>query len=207
MFVQYKFMIGALGTSPVGARSLVLAITSLSRLGDMGFSSGVSTFAGKYYGARDPVAVAQVVQTSLIWVAVSMGVVSVLLVPLASLYLKYLLPPTEEALAALLIVPCAIALWVSALASVYLGALDGYKRSDRRAAIQVLGGAVYCAGTLALVSLIGFAGLGIAQLLQATVLFVTAGVLFYRASPCTLVIPDGIARASVKCAASAATCS
>ena len=182
MFLQYKFLVDALGTSRLGVWSLVLAMTSLSRLGDLGFTGAVAIFVAKYDGARNPRAVVEVVHTSLIWVAASMGALSILLVPFTRLFLQYSLPASDMAAATGLIVPCVISFWLTSLASVYLGALDGYRRTDIRAAIQLLGGAVYYAATVAFVSMSGFAGLGSAQLLQAVVLLVAACVFFCRNS-------------------------
>ena len=79
--------------------SLVLAMTSLSRLGDLGFTGATAIFVAKYDGARNPRAVVEVVHTSLIWVAASMGAVSILLVPFTRLFLQYSLPASDMAAA------------------------------------------------------------------------------------------------------------
>ena len=88
-FVLYRYLYERLGVEQIGIWSLVLAATSISRIGDLGLSAGVVRFVAQAIGRRDTQRAADVIQTVTLTLGVFMAVLLAVGYSLFGLALNY----------------------------------------------------------------------------------------------------------------------
>lgn len=170
LFFVYRHLIRHLGVERLGVWGIVLATTSVARVSELGLSGSVTKFVSTYAARGNERAASEAIQTAAISIA------GILTLGLPLLYaalvptLTYLLPPaaTPDAIAVL---PYAlVSLWLTAVAGIWLGALDGRLRSDLRAALVIFSTLVFMALAFAVVRDYGLVGLALAQVAQGGIL-------------------------------------
>lgn len=177
MFVLYRYLYDQLGIEKIGIWSLVIAATSVSRIGDLGLSAGVVRFVAQYIGKGDRESAADVVQTITITLGIFVAVVLVIGYPFFTVALKYLLPDHGVS-SALGILPYALmSLWVTMIVSILSGGLDGCLRIDLRSLATAVSHLVYLGLAILMVPQYGLKGVAIAQLIQSFGLMVVLWLL------------------------------
>lgn len=173
LFVLYRYLYDKLGVEQIGIWSLVLATTSISRIGDMGLSAGVVRFVAQALGQGDERRAADIVQTVTLTIGISMGLLLLLAYPLFTWALRYVLP-LHSLDAAFSILPYALAsLWTLLVVGVISGGLDGCMRMDLRSLLMGGSSLVYLGLTVLLVPRMGLRGVALAQFLQSAALMVS----------------------------------
>lgn len=166
-FIIYRYLYDRLGVEQVGIWSLVLATTSVSRIGDLGLSAGVVRFVAQALGRGDFQRAADVVQTVALTLGVLMATLLVVGHPLFVLALNYLVP-VHCISSALSILPYALtSLWVMVAVSVFIGGLDGCMCMYLRSLFVGLSHLAYLGLTILLVPKYGLEGMAMAQLIQS----------------------------------------
>jgi O-antigen/teichoic acid export membrane protein len=189
-----------LGVESLGVWSLVVALASLAKLGELGLSGSVVKFVARAEatGGRAGEA-ARIIRLSAVLVAVSLAVAAAIAYPLLSSALEHLLTGPALAAAREILPLSLVVVWVNGVASVLLGALEGYQRADLRAATAAAGALALLFGALILVPGHGLHGVVVAQLIQALVLCVLPSwYLRGRASPPQVAIPRASRRTLLK---------
>ncbi len=178
LFVLYKFLLGTIGVRQLGIWSLVMATGSLTQLSNLGMTGGVTKFVASYAAREEHELASQVVQTAVLSLSFSTGIVLALLLlfarPLLSLFV-----PADSLATALSIVPHALlSLWIMIIPGVFQAGLDGYHRIDSRNVVVILGSLLYL-GVCCLFTLKwGLRGLAAASVFQNLwLLLVTRRVL------------------------------
>ncbi len=169
-FVLYRFLFDQLGVEQIGVWSLVLATTSVSRIGDLGLSAGVVRYVAQALGQGNGVRAGEIVQTVALTLALLMAVLLVACYPLFIGVLNYLLP-NQEVPAALVVLPYALlSLWSTVIASVFMGGLDGCQRIDLRSLLMGVSHLAYLGLAVLWVPAHGLEGIARAQAVQAVAL-------------------------------------
>jgi O-antigen/teichoic acid export membrane protein len=167
LFVLYRFLLKELGPEKLGLWSLILASTSIARIGELGFSNATLRFVGKYVGAGNPGAAAEILETSLLTIALPLGVLLAIIIPLLGSVLAWIVPPHHMA-DALVIVPWAmLALWLGIVGGLVQSAIDGSGRMDQRNMVLIATNGIYLALAIYLTPVLGLKGVAVAQVLQA----------------------------------------
>lgn len=167
LFVLYRFLLKELGPEKLGLWSLILASTSIARIGELGFSNATLRFVGKYVGAGNPGAAAEILETSLLTIALPLGVLLAIAIPLLGSVLPWVVP-SHHMVDALAIVPWAMfALWLGIIGGLVQSAIDGSGRMDQRNMVLIVTNGIYLALATNLTPLLGLKGVAIAQVLQA----------------------------------------
>lgn len=166
-FVLYRYLYGRLGVEQIGVWSLVLAATSVSRIGDLGLSAGVVKFVAQALGRGDTQRAADVVQTVALTLGVFMAVLLAVGYPLFVLALNYFIPAHGVPIALSILHYALMSLWVMVIVSVFSGGLDGCLRMDLRSLLMGLSHLVYLGLTILLVPKFGLEGVAMAQLIQS----------------------------------------
>lgn len=167
LFVLYRFLLKELGAEKLGLWSLILASTSLARIGELGFSSATLRFVGKYVGAGAPGEAAEILESSLLTIALPLAVLAALAIPMVGGVLPWFVPEKHMS-DALLVIPWAmLALWLSIASGLVQSAIDGCGRMDRRNMVLIFTNIVYLALTILLAPELGLKGVAIAQAVQA----------------------------------------
>lgn len=183
LFALYRYINTTLGVEQLGVWSVVLATVSASRLADLGLSAGVTRFVARDRARGELDRAGQVIDTATLTLMVSVGAVLPLLYPLLAKLLPHLFD-TEHLAQALAILPYAlVSLWLTIVAAVFQGGLDGCQRMDLRAGLVVAGQALLLVLAFWLVPRRGLVGLAWAQIGQGLFLAVAGRLLLRRALP------------------------
>lgn len=183
LFALYRYVNTTLGVEQLGVWSVVLATVSASRLADLGLSAGVTRFVARDRARGELDRAGQVIDTATLTLMVSVGAVLPLLYPLLAKLLPHLFD-TEHLAQALSILPYAlVSLWLTIVAAVFQGGLDGCQRMDLRAGLVVAGQALLLALAFWLVPQRGLIGLAWAQIGQGLFLAMAGRLLLRRALP------------------------
>ena len=172
LFLVYRYLIDRLGIERLGVWGIVLATTSVARVGELGLSGSVTKFVSTHRSQGNERAAREGLQTAVL----SLAGILALLLPVLYLALVPLLPhllPAAGVADARAVLPYAFAsLWLTAIAGIWLGGLDGCLRSDLRAVLVILSTLAFMALTLLLVPGRGLVGLAASQVVQALILAV-----------------------------------
>lgn len=167
LFVLYRFLLKELGAEKLGLWSLILASTSLAKIGELGFSSATLRFVGKYVGSGQTREAAEILESALLSIALPFAVLVVIAIPAFGSILPWFVPEKHMD-DALDILPCAmLALWLSISSGLVQSAIDGCGRMDRRNMVLIATNVIYLAFALLLTPMIGLKGVAIAQAVQA----------------------------------------
>ena len=166
-FVLYRYLYDSLGVEQIGVWSLVLAATSVSRIGDLGLSAGVVRFVAQALGRGDTQRAADVVQTVTLTLGLFMAVLLAIGYPLFVLALNYLIPAHEIPIALSILPYALMSLGVMVVVSVFSGGLDGCMRMDLRSLLMALSHVAYLGFSILLVPKYGLEGVAMAQLIQS----------------------------------------
>ena len=189
LFILYRFLLRTIGVKQLGIWSLVLATTSVTRIGDIGLSASVVKFVAKYVARGEYETVADVIQTSALSVGGLIGLILLASYPFVSWLLGFIVPEAELE-SALSILPYAfISLWLMVITSVFQAGLDGYQRIDLRSFLLIGGAAFHLLFCFMLVPTYGLMGLAYAQIIQACMVLVGSWFLLKRCLPILPAIP------------------
>jgi O-antigen/teichoic acid export membrane protein len=170
MLIVFRYLHDQIGIAQIGLWSLIVAVTSLSRLGELGLSAGLVRFISKAHGDHDHHRAAGIVQTVVLTLAVAFGLFALGIAPFLSLFLP-LLVPQESVSLALEVMPVAlISLWLMMMVSVVSGALDGCLKIDIRSYLFSVAQIGYLLLVLFLVPPYGLVGVAWAQVVQYGIL-------------------------------------
>lgn len=190
LFALYRYINTALGVEQLGIWSVVLATASAANLANLGLSGGVVRFVARDRARGDLGRAAQVVDTAAITLAALVGVLLPLLYPLLAHLLPHLFQ-AEHLSEALSILPCALlSLWVTMVASVFSGALDGCERMDLRSGLVIAGQLLLLPLAFWLVPRHGLVGLAWAQIGQGLLLLLGGRLLLKKALPGLPLLPS-----------------
>lgn len=183
LFFLYRYLLETVGPEGLGLWSMVAAVASVSKLGELGLSGTAVKFVARHVARGETVEAVEVVHTTVVSVAVLQGAVLAGGYPLMAWILESAIPADRlgEALA---ILPLSLAsAWVATLAGVYLSALDGCERLDVRSLATMLSSAACLVLTWILVPRLGIAGIVWAQAGQWGATLLCAGLLLRRELP------------------------
>ena len=167
LFFLYRYLLNELGAAKLGLWSLILASTTLARLGELGFSNATLRFVGQYIGTGKPKDAAEVLETAVLSISLPFMALTIVAIPLIGFVLPWFVPEQHMA-EAIVIVPWAmLALWLGVTASLVQSAIDGYGRMDQRNMVLIATNLLYLGCAVLLAPVLGLKGVAIAQALQA----------------------------------------
>lgn len=189
IFVLYRYVSIALGVDKLGVWSVVLATASASRLADLGLSAGVTRFVARDLALTQPNRAAQVVETGVVTLAMVAALVLVVVYPLLG-WLLTLLFDAEYLSQAVEILPFAMtSMWLTIVASVAQGGLDGCQRMVPRAVLVLVSQGLMVMLAFALVPQLGLLGLAWAQIGQGAFLLVGGWLVLRGGLPELSLVP------------------
>lgn len=172
MFVVYKYLLKELGAVKMGVWSIVMAMSTVARISDLGFAGGMTKFVAKYRAYEDEAAVVEVIDTGSLSIAGLVVFIIALLYPIALFALPSVFVDARIQDARALLPWSLASFALLAVGGVYLSVLDGVQRADLRNVVLIGGTVLYAASIPWFVSRYGFVGLGYAQLLQTGAMLV-----------------------------------
>lgn len=179
LFLLYRYLIHSIGIEQLGVWAIVLSTASTARISELGLSGSVTKFVAGYRSDGKDHYAQEAVQTAAISLALLLACILAALYPCLLWALPSILP-LESIPAGRLVLPYAlVSLWLAAIGGVWMAALDGYLRSDLRAALMIFCTVIYFGAALGGVSQWGLEGLAVAQVLQSLIL-ATMGWMLVR---------------------------
>jgi O-antigen/teichoic acid export membrane protein len=188
-FVLYRYLYDRIGVEQIGVWSLVLAATTVSRIGELGLSAGVVRFVAQALGRNDKQRAADVVQTIALTLGAFMAALLALGYPLFILVLGYFLPQHGVPIALGILPYALVSLWGMIIASVFSGGLDGCMRMDLRSILTAISHLVYLGFSMLFVPRYGLIGVVIAQLMQSNGLMVLLWLTLRRQMKALPLVP------------------
>lgn len=180
LWVMYRYLVNRMGVETLGIWSVVVALTTVGRLGDFGIGASVIRFVAHYTSRDEGHRVAAVIETASISVA-AIGVPIVASVYLLGPWLLRRILDGEPLRIAMIILPYVLAsLWINFVGNVCLGALDGLQRVDQRSLAVIAASTVQLAAVVSLVPVLGIQGLACAAVVQALTLTFVAWMFLWR---------------------------
>lgn len=183
LFALYRYINAILGVEQLGVWSVVLATVSASRLADVGLSAGVIYFVARDKAHGKPDRAAQVIDTAALTLMATVGAVLPLIYPLLTKLLPQLFDVGHVTQAQEILPYALVSFWLTSVAAVFQGGLDGCQRMDLRAGLMVAGQVLLLALALWLVPKFGLVGLAWAQIGQGLFLVVAGRFLLRRTLP------------------------
>lgn len=167
MFAIYKYLLVKIGPERLGIWSIVMAVSTVARITDLGFSGGMTRFVAKYQALSQSETVLEIVETGTVSILLLATLVLSVAYPVLLLVLPKLLDTAALSDALNLLPFSLLSFGLLAVAGSFLSTLDGMQRADLRNLILITG--TICYGFLIpiLVNHVGFEGLGWAQLAQS----------------------------------------
>jgi len=166
LFFLYKYVVAILGLHALGVWSLVLATTSLARLGDLGAAAGLSRFVASALADKEKANARDFVETALftnlaIYAAATLALAAPLWIGIS------LLVPSDSVAEARLLLPYALVSFALLNANaVLISGLIGAQRADLKSKISMISVAIQLTSVVALVPSFGLIGLGLGQIAQ-----------------------------------------
>jgi O-antigen/teichoic acid export membrane protein len=187
--VLYRFLLDIIGIELLGVWSVVLSAVAVTRIADLGLSASVVKFVAKYVARNEIETASDAVQTSVLSIAVFVGLVLLLAYPFSG-WLLGLVIPGEQLEAGLSILPCAfVSLFVNMVTSVLHAGFDGCQRVDLRSKILMGMGGAHLFLCFVLTPTCGLMGLAYASVIEAGVTLVVSWLLLRKVLETIPVIP------------------
>ncbi|MEN8263537.1 MAG: oligosaccharide flippase family protein [Nitrospirota bacterium] len=189
LFLLYRFLLTSIGIEQFGIWSLVLALSSVSQIANLGLSGSIVKFVAKYIARKDSANVSLVIQTAFLSGAVFASIVLIISYPLAK-WILGLIIPNESFHHAIAILPHALfAVWIMLVTSILQAGIDGHQRIDLRSFL-LIGGAVFnLVLCFILVPSHGLLGAAYARVAQSFTMLLSSWLLLKRLLPSLPVIP------------------
>lgn len=166
LFFLYKYIVAVLGLRSLGIWSLVLATTSLARLGDVGAAAGLSRFVAKAFAENNLAKATRFVETAFytnlgIYTVITFGLVYPLWIGISSLVPPDTLPEARSLLPFAL-----LSFGLQNVNAVLFSGLIGTQRMDLKSKIGIFGVVIQLIIAVALVPSFGLLGMGLSQIMQ-----------------------------------------
>lgn len=189
LFVLYKFILDNLGAENFGIWSLVLAATAVTQIADLGLSGGVVKFVAQYIARDEDETVSRVIQTAVLTIGVTVGVVLFLAFPLIKWVLGMVMPVHSLPVALDLLPFAFIALWLCVITSIFQSGLDGYQRFDIRSILLMSGSIFHLLLCFWMVPRYGIMGLAYAKIIQNASVLTASWLSLKKCMPLLPVLP------------------
>jgi O-antigen/teichoic acid export membrane protein len=189
LFFLYKFLLKILGVEQFGIWSLILAVTSVTQVANLGLFGSVVKFVAKYVARNEDKNVSRVIQTAGISIGVIIGFVILAGYPLIK-WLLGLVVPTSSLSLAMDILPLALfSLWLTAITGVFQSAIDGFQKIYIRNLLTIGGSIFYALLCFIFAPKYRLIGLAYAQIINNTAILIVSWVLIRRLLPVLPVFP------------------
>lgn len=169
LFLLYRYINLRLGPSALGIWSVVLAMTSVSRLAELGISASVTQFVARYRALERDEDAAKVVETALLSLLIFLLVALPLLYIPLKWILSYVFSGSNLKQARALLPFALISLGLAFLSAVIQSGLNGIERMDLRAGLVLIAQLVLVIIAFSLIPSRGLIGLAWGQIFQGAV--------------------------------------
>jgi O-antigen/teichoic acid export membrane protein len=179
-FILYRYVLETIGAEQFGLWAIVLSTTSLARVAEFGLSASIVKFVAKYIARDERFTAGELIQTAAITTFFGLGLLLLLVYPIASYFLYLIVPGNYIELGRAILPLALISYFITTVAAIFQSGLDGSHRIDLRSIVMVLSALFYLFLAMLLTSVYGLWGLAYAQILQALVAAILSWFLLRR---------------------------
>lgn len=176
LFVLYGYLYRHLGANEIGIWSIVVATISVSRLGDLGLSSGVVRFVASELGKNEEKKAANIIQTAAMTLSIIIPIVLLIAYPIIRLILSSIMEHDNLQIALNILPYSLLYLYIMIVSSVFTGGLDGCMRIDIRSILTIISQIIFMGLTFYLAPRHGIKGVAIAQLFQGGFILISSWI-------------------------------
>lgn len=188
--VVYKILLFKLGIEQLGVWSLVLATTSVANLANFGITSGIVKFVAESYTEKLIVKIKTIIFTSFISLFLFFVFISIVIYPIATHILTYIIESKHCNLAINILPLSLISLVVSSLSGVFTSVLEGIQKNYYKNILLIISTLIFLLGVVFLTDSYGLAGVAYSQLIQALFLLITSYLLVAFEFKSFLILPS-----------------
>lgn len=189
LFVLYKFLLNTIGVEQFGVWSLVMAITSVTQIANLGLSGSVVKFVAKYIAREELENVSGVIQTSSLSIGIFIGLLAFVGYPFFEWILGFIIPSESLHLAIDILALSLFAFWLLMITNVSQAALDGFLRTDLRSLVLMGGAIFYLFLCFILAPAYGLRGVAYAAVMQNFTIMALSWFFLKRQLPILPIIP------------------
>ena len=180
LFLLYRFLIRTIGVEKLGIWSVVLSISSVAGISNLGLSGSVVKFVAKYLARGEQKTTAIVIQTAMISVGIFCGLILLMVYPFASWLLSLVISSNNLGEAISILPYSLISLWIMMIIGTLQSGFDGSQRISLRSIIIMTSTLLHLILSFVMVPRYGLMGLAYAQVIQTFMLFVGSWVILKR---------------------------
>ncbi len=170
LFLVYKLVLDRLGVEQLGLWSVVSAVISNARIGQLGLSGAVVKYVSSNLALNKRKEAAKIVETAFYSTLIATTALLIIIYPALIWFIQLSVPESNITEALALIPYVSTYFLVITSSSVFLSGLDGCHRYDLKGYIMIAGHLLLLVLTFFLLDSLGIRGLIIAQIIQASVL-------------------------------------
>jgi O-antigen/teichoic acid export membrane protein len=191
LFFIYKKALNVIGPKSFGMWSIIISISSLSKLSDFGFSASVVKYVSQLIARGNEEMACATICTAFLASALSVGILSIISFPIFVHFFHYIFS-SEYISEAILLLPVSLfSAWLGSLASISLSSLDGCQRFDFRVYLSIISTIILIFFSFILLENEGLIGLIYAQIIQALAIITGGFILLSKVFP-TLKLRDSM---------------
>lgn len=143
IFWLYRYLFLTAGSSQLGVYSILVAIISISRIGEMGITGSVVKYVAKYHAASNFESVAKIIQTAIVVIGGLLLFILLIGYSFFSWILSIYMPSESRVLAGQLLPVCLLIFWLSIILGLMQAALDGIQKSYLRHHFLIVSNIIY----------------------------------------------------------------
>jgi len=170
-FFVYRILVIKLGVEMLGVWSLIIATASISNLSNLGFNSAVVKYVAEYNAKDEPERINRLIYTSIISIAILFLILGAVLYLLAFFFITSIIDPQYEDIAMAILPLSLTSLFFYTTGNVLTSGLEGLQKNYIKNFAYAGASFLYLALAIFLIPSSGLAGLAIAQVIQAIVVF------------------------------------
>ncbi|MEZ4857338.1 MAG: hypothetical protein R2781_00835 [Flavobacteriaceae bacterium] len=176
-FFLYKYIIDVSGIEKLGLWSLILSVTSLANIGNLGFTGSLVKFTAELSVQKKFKEINALLNSSIVGVGVLTAILLCIIYVIGKHYMGYLIDEKWVQLAIEMLMYALISLYVSIIASMYFSVLEGVNLAYLKSLSFIFATLIYVIFSVIFINKYDIIGMAYAQLIQAGS-FLIFGVLF-----------------------------
>ena len=173
-FFLYRYMLQYLGEKEMGVWAIVLSVSSVANIANMGIGTSVVRLTAKFTVANDKVSINKLIHTALVFLGMTFLGIAIVLYVVSPYWLGVVIQQDFYQTAIMLIPYSLAGLWINAISGVLLSCLDGFQKNFIRSILYVVSCLLLLLLSFYFVPKYGILGIAFAQLAQAVFLFFSA---------------------------------
>lgn len=167
LFVLYKYLLIEIGSEKLGIWSIIMSISGVIRISDLGFSGSMVKFIAQHKARNEQQHMHAILETGVSTLGLLAIFISIALYFAALYFIPSVIPIELRDLAYSLLPYSLGSLIITVTAGIFLSSLDGLQRIDIKTMISMIGTIVNVLLIVIFTKLYGFIGLGYAQIGQS----------------------------------------